>query len=692
MTISLDTAISGLKAAQRSLEQISTNIANANTDGYTRKILPQETLMVGGLGAGVKLTAIRRNVDSTLVRDLTRQNSVTQNYTVKEQFLSRIQDFHGASEAERSISSRIGQLADAFAELSISPDNNITLNKTLVAAQETARTFNDFSQLLTTMRNEAEAEIESAVDVINQQLDLISELNIKISIFSSQGKSFADLEDQRDLALKEISKYMEISTFPQENNKIVVMTRQGHLLADTTPRTVSFTKSNVIPTSYYPGGGLNGFMVEDVELEPADIGGRIGALFELRDDTLPRYQAQIDEMAQKLAIRLEQQGLRLFTDLNGNVPPSVADPAPVSYVGFAAEIRVNDAVVNDVSLLRQGTTGATILPGSNEVVRKISEFAFGTYAYQEATGTVDISAGTIFAATGLTQSNQLIGNVDLSDYLPDLGAAPNITPPASFQLTIGVTPYVINIAPGDTATDLVNTINTAVGSTVADLNGLGQLRLNTTADITLTDITIGAAGMAELGFSFGVTPAQNPSFTVQVGTQSPVTISVAPGDTAVNLLASLNTISGLTATLGGGGELVLTPTTGGDITIQNVVGQPLQSLGMSMTNVAHDPLRQYNLGPSGTLSTGVLANGTIEDYARNVVSAQSQDHNLTVSRLEKEESFYNTLDQRLNNQSGVDIDEELSNLIRIQTAYAASARMISATEELLDDLLNAFIR
>jgi hypothetical protein len=251
-------------------------------------------------------------------------------------------------------------------------------------------------------------------------------------------------------------------------------------------------------------------------------------------------------------------------------------------------------------------------------------------------------------------------------------------------------PQLITVAPGDTATDLVTDINTAFGSNVCALNGLGQLSFTTTSDITIANGTIGAAGMADLGFTFGTFPASNPALTIQVGTQSAVTVTIAPGDTAADLLADLAAIPGLSASLDTNGFLVLTPTLGGDLTISNANGDPINTLGLTVSNVAHNSFRQSNLGPNAALSTGILGNSTLEDFARSMVSDQSEDHSFNKDNLEKETSFLNTLSTRHSSQTGVNIDEELSELIRVQTAYTAAAKMISASEKLFDDLMAAF--
>ncbi|MBW7910310.1 MAG: flagellar hook-associated protein FlgK [Alphaproteobacteria bacterium] len=691
-TVSLNTALSGLKAAQLALNTVSNNIANASTPGYTRKILPQQTLVVGGTGAGVTTGGLVRNVDKTLMKSLFGQVSATQSALVKSNYLDRVQDFHGASEAQTALSNRIGNLSDAFTALSSGPDSTVYLNQTVQAAQTLAKSFNDYTTLINDLRQQSETEISAYVTEVNNSLKQIAELNVQIAQLTAGGQSSADLEDQRDTAIRNVSQYIQISTFTDQNNVVVVSTKQGQALADTKAQKLVFNASEEIATSsYYPGGGLGGLYINStggIEISQSAIGGAIGGLFELRDEILPQYQAQVDELAQKMAERFDTLGLRLFTDADGNVPASVAPPAAVTYSGFAGEIRVNTNIVNDPTLLRNGTNGGVVQTGSNSVINRITSFAFGNVAAQNAAGTIDIT-GNIFTAASLTQVNHLSGNVNLNTYTPDLSDATNLTLPAAFDLTIGGTTQTINIGAADTPVDLVNTINAAFGPGTAAINALGQLSFTASEDITLADNTIGAAGMADLGFTFGTYPASNPAFSVSVNGQPAVTVTILPTDTETDLLNKLNAIPGLTATQGTGGILQLVPDEGGSLSFQNVTGTPVGALGLSITNVNHTSFRQNNLGPAGNLSTGLAANSSIGDYAKNLVTQQSATYNAAQSTYESEESYLATLDSRNSSISGVDLDQEIAELIRVQTAYTAAARMITATEELFDTLFAA---
>ena len=195
--------------------------------------------------------------------------------------------------------------------------------------------------------------------------------------------------------------------------------------------------------------------------------------------------------------------------------------------------------------------------------------------------------------------------------------------------------------------------------------------------------------MTALGFSFGLTPQPDPAFQVQVGTRPPVTVSIAPADTAVELLAALNAVPGLTASLNAFGHLVMIPTDGGDLTATDTTGTPLSAMGVGFTNVAPEPFRQNNLGPDGSLSTGLLANSTLGDFINSLIASQSEDAYLNQNNQKLENTYLQTLETRNANISGVNIDQEMSDLIRIQSAYSAAAKMLTTTQKLFDELLNS---
>jgi flagellar hook-associated protein 1 FlgK len=81
--------------------------------------------------------------------------------------------------------------------------------------------------------------------------------------------------------------------------------------------------------------------------------------------------------------------------------------------------------------------------------------------------------------------------------------------------------------------------------------------------------------------------------------------------------------------------------------------------------------------------------GTIVDYMSQIVSQQSQAANAASNLQQGQDTVVSALQQRFNDQSGVNIDTEMSNLIALQNAYSANARVMSTIEQMMTTLLQA---
>ncbi|HEY8964690.1 MAG TPA: flagellar hook-associated protein FlgK [Alphaproteobacteria bacterium] len=698
MTVNpLNVALSGLRAAQSQISVTSNNIANVSTDGYTRKTLQQYTTVVGNEAAGVRTGQVQRRIDEILLRDYRNQISSTSGLAVTQDYLDQVQDLHGSPDAQISISANIGKLRDAFSQLSNTPENTFALRNVYDKAQQLANQFNSFSDRMTEMRNNVQADMQRSVDNINALSEQIAQLNSSISRATAVGRAVPDLEDQRDVAIRELSKEVELSYYVDGSNSMVVMTKNGQLLADLDANTVYFSSTPLGPGSYYPvsAGAIRlGNPTTGVDLtNGSDLGGRLGALIELRDTTLPVYQAQVDELAHKMAMRFDSQGLRLFSLPDGTIPANT----PASYTGFAANIQVNPAVITDINLIRKGTTvGSTVQDGSDEVLRKIVEFTFGSVQYEQLTGTVDVSntVPLLFTTLGIAAQARITGEANIQA-LGALDSSPYINPPVEDDFTIQVgagAPVTIAITAGQTATNLLTTINTAFPG-MASLGAGGQLVLTAAQTITIGAGSLGAAGLQELGLTAGATTAVNPSFQIAVGNNNMATVEIAPTDTITQLLTKLNALPGVDASLtvtAPTGRLLIRPDEGGDITVIDGLGSPLAALGLAETNVNHAAFNVTGLGPASALDGRIQNSTTIFDYSTQMVSLQSQDALNVDTDFKTQDNYRASLEKEYLDTTGVNLDEEMANLIAIQNAYTASARAISAVEEMLDELMATF--
>src|SRR5262245_54700026 len=107
LSLALDSALSGLMAAQRQTAVLSRNVANANTPGYTRKSADLISQITGGEGTGVAITGISRSVDASLQRDSRRESGPTTELQTKASSLKSFTDYLGQPNDEQSISTQI---------------------------------------------------------------------------------------------------------------------------------------------------------------------------------------------------------------------------------------------------------------------------------------------------------------------------------------------------------------------------------------------------------------------------------------------------------------------------------------------------------------------------------------------------------------------------------------------------------
>jgi len=666
---SLSTALSGLRVNQQQIDIISNNIANVGTEGFTRKILPQSTQVVEGRSIGVLGGTIIRNVDLRLERDLWTQVSSVDFYNVQAQYLERVDNFHGSPSANISVAGEVTKLQNTFAALANSPDDQFLISDVIDQSIDTANKINDLADFYTTLRNDAQNEAAAAVQSINNLLEQIGELNTQIRFSNAGGSTVAATEDIRDQAVKDLSELIEVSVFPRGDGVLVVQTLEGVELTAENPTDLVFRPTPLSPSTAYPDTAAGIFVgdpvdnVNAIDITQRKIGGKLGGLIELRDNIFPKQIAQIDELAHKMALRFEAQGLRLFTDSSGAIPADTPPdlttdpPTPVEYVGFASVIEVNSLVIDDQTLVRTGTSGgASLQTGANDVIRRIIEFTFGNINFQTAANadtatSVDIRAAATGGTTlqdwlGLPATNQLSSGISLSNYasVNDIITTGGVgvfgTPPADTDTFIvrfddpdfGGGPYDIEIdlrsVPSggvSAAQDLVDymALDADWAAAIADfgvgasVGSNGELVITSNGNIEIVNSPIeplSQAGFNFLGLSETVSEAEDPYFDINVGNNESVRITITPSDTEVELLAKINAVEGLAAQIDTDGFLSIRPGNsftnpdfGGDLSI---IGGPFATSGASLAGT---------LAGRGSIDDGVnIAQSLFGTY--NVIS------------------------------------------------------------------------
>jgi len=267
---------------------------------------------------------------------------------------------HGAPGDGDSLADVVGKLRDAFVGLRASPADTGLQQGAAIAAREVAQRFNEVGRAVADARQAAHDGIFDEVRRANESLREVAELTLRIRDETARGRGAADLEDKRDLALGRLAESLPVRALRQPDGDVVLLARNGLALPTTLEALPAFSVAHAAigPDAYHgppPGGSLPGILLYGVDVTRQLRGGRLAEFAALRDETLPRFQAELDLAAATLSRRLELQGLRLFTDPGGAVPDPALGYVAANLAGYANTMRLSQAVTDDPRLIRDGT-------------------------------------------------------------------------------------------------------------------------------------------------------------------------------------------------------------------------------------------------------------------------------------------------------------------------------------------------
>jgi flagellar hook-associated protein 1 FlgK len=368
--MSIDAALliarSGLLHTQRALSNAADNVANAESEGYTRKRIIGSAVSTLGQGMGVVSLGPSRDVDSALINEMNKRKSDLSAATVRDAVLARIDEAHGDPARSESLGDLVGKFRTSFIDLRTDPSQVVRQQAVVLnAAQNLVSRFNDLSRVVAEARQSAQDGIVTEIGLANTHFREIASLTRSIIEQKGAGEATADTEDKRDLALTRLSEIIAFKTVRQENGGLILLGAGGVTFPlNESGDTLSASSASLTPQVYFGGAGtIPPIMMTGADVTTSLLGGRLGEKIRLRDQTLPRYQAEIDIAAAEIAKRFENVGLRVFTDPSGT-PPALSGPDPdLAYaggaqIGFAGRIQVSSVVRADVRLLRDGTHAA----------------------------------------------------------------------------------------------------------------------------------------------------------------------------------------------------------------------------------------------------------------------------------------------------------------------------------------------
>ncbi|MBY6048843.1 flagellar hook-associated protein FlgK [Vannielia litorea] len=311
LSASMSAALSGLNATKRQTDVISSNIANALTEGYGRRSV---SLSVRPLG-GVQLGAIERVVNERVIGDRRLAQAAAGEAQTRSDALTRIEALLGAPDDINALTSAYARFEGALIEAASRPDVPARLDSAARAGVNLAAKFESISDGIQDLRLEADQQISREVTKLNSALEQVAELNALIFNSNSSGQDAAALHDQRQVLIDSIAEIVPIRQVQREGGKVALFTPTGGILLEGTAATIGFSSVNMITPDMTLGSGalsgltLNGNPVRTDGKNAPFAGGSLHALFAQRDEIAVAAQASLDMMARDLVERFQDPAL-----------------------------------------------------------------------------------------------------------------------------------------------------------------------------------------------------------------------------------------------------------------------------------------------------------------------------------------------------------------------------------------------
>jgi flagellar hook-associated protein 1 FlgK len=681
----LGTAASGLAASEAGLRTVSNNIANVGSPGYARQVVGQSPLVLGGRVAGVAVHEPQRIADRFLEQAVFRQSAGARNAETRASYLDRLQTLLGPPGESGGIAGRMDSIVRQAITLTAGQGEAASGAVLIASLSDTTAAMAQLSAEMGSLATEADTEIAYGVTRANDLLKRIGTLNDSIAQQSYIGRDTNGLVDQRNIAVEELSGLLRVETRDMPDGRVTIETASGVMLLDRRIRQISAPSSGsgvllpdhaALQVHLLADDGSIGPATGET-LDGAAAGGHVGALMGVRDSRIPAAMDRLDGLFRTLAGRVNAAAASGTT-----LPPPARMEGRVTglvgsdRLGFSGSVRIAVAEA-DGTAIQTLTLDLGTLATVDDAVAAINA-GLGGSATASFSGSV-LSLQATAAGTGIA-----IGPVD---------SAPDGRSGVGFSHFFG-----LNDLLRSGAEPLVPN-----GFAAGDGHGFGA---GEGADIVLRDDsgrllarqTVTGSGGASFGDllaemnggdlgrygQFALDPEGSLAFTPNAAFQGS-RLAIATDSTD-----RLGTGVGLSALLRIPGPALLQTAglrpgvTGAGLPLGHLVLQGTGSRIEAQDGVMATALVDRLTGELPTAGSGALGlNGLTTGFAMEISSAATR----TLGERDDLAAMLRDATSRRDSVSGVNVDEELAQMVILQNSYAAAARVMTTARDMFDVLI-----
>lgn len=644
----------GLQAQQKALDVVSHNIANASTDGYSRETVTMEAegssqaslLSCGSsaqVGAGVLITSINRVRDTFLDYQVRSETSIKGTYEKRESYLSQVESIINGT-STTGLNADFSDFFSSWQSLSSSAETSdartVVAEKSKTLADDLNNTYNKLQTLKTDCQSATKDQIFQINDILNQ----VDKINQQIKNVKVSGTEPNDLMDQRDLLLDQLSQEFNINVDSQKFDGVDVSPgNSGQIkypnLVDaydsSSEKRFSYVSSISSVAGTTSGTGANATNVYKVTYykngDMTNDSNKVDVYVRMTND----QESQMDE------------NRVLWADKNGNAIGLSVDEASTPVKGTSETVNADGGTYNVMSFssVNMFTPDDGQLKGTTSVqadidtyTDQLNKMAKGLAFSVNAVLSGQTSVGTANSA-GLT--NGKLNSSSQADYMPffvnSATASNNYTTNADGTVTFA----------NDTA--LNNVLQAESGITAGNISVNEEILTNVMNIKTRTHDD-------QYAYESDNTTADG----------------VSDGNRALAVAQLANSMMNM--------QNVSDTTTRAQFFDTNT-----SDTGAIGTKWAADSHGIYTVSNS---SDGM----TLGNYFKDTVDKLAVQQQQATRNVSNQTTVLNNINQTKQSNSGVSIDEEMSNLIQYEHAYQANAKVISTIDSLLDVVINGLMK
>ncbi len=410
----LNAGKTSLMTNQKSIEIVGNNIANVNTEGYSRQRaeltqIPAVNFGDFFVGQGVTVSDVSREHDVFINRQLQEKSIALGEESGKSTPLSELERIFNVS--DHNLASSINDFFDAWQQLTTNPSGQVERDMVLQRGQLMGDAFRDTYNELETVRNNLNNSIVSKIDNLNEQVSQVAQLNDRIFQIEVNGQSANAARDQRDLLVESLSKSLGVQTYTDNRGMLAMQLPGGTPLVQgnkAMPLSVVTTGTDV-NLQITIGGN-----VKDVFSQ--ELGGEMKGMFDIRDNFISGLRGDLDTLAVEIT--------KAVNDVHANgwyTDPGTGNPATGQLFfddltalppGTPPSRHINVALADSRYLAAAG--GNTAAPGDNENALAIASLET-TYKMTGTTDTFDNFFSQIVSTVGIEASRNKLAHGGAQD-------------------------------------------------------------------------------------------------------------------------------------------------------------------------------------------------------------------------------------------------------------------------------------